>query len=292
MPIAESIHPPWHRISACLDAPITEICRLSNSTSGPTFRISCTIGRFFVKLCREADVLAAEHDGLASLLATHAIRVPKPMALATFDSISALVSEYIELSGLQTDYPLFAAQLYFTHSQHGSRFGWHRNNYIGPSQQINTQCDSWCEFFLNHRLNVQLRMAARNGYANHLQSLAERLPDAVCAILENHNPAPSLLHGDLWGGNCGFDDAGAPVVYDPAVYFGDCEAELAMTRLFGSLPDEFHVAYQQHHRLPDGWQLRASVYNLYHILNHLNIFGTAYLSPARHLMNLILSESR
>ena len=133
-------------------------------------------------------------------------------------------------------------------------------------------------------------MAWRNGYSGNIRLLGEKMPDAVGAILKHHHPPPSLLHGDLWSGNYGFDSRGEPVIIDPAVYHGDAETDLAMMQLFGSPPTSFFDKYQEFSPLPDGWQLRKSVYNLYHILNHLNIFGSSYRSHAESLMKSILRE--
>ena len=170
------------------------------------------------------------------------------------------------------------------------RFGWHRDNYIGRSHQVNSQCDDWSEFFLNYRLKFQLEMAWRNGYSGNFRLLGEKMPDAVSTVLKDHHPLPSLLHGDLWSGNYGFDNSGEPFIIDPAVYHGDAETDLAMMQLFSSPPTSFFNKYQELNPLPDGWQLRKLIYNLYHILNHLNIFGSSYRSHAESLMKSILRE--
>ena len=277
-------------ISDSLGRAISEFTPLSHSTSGPTARISCGEDRYFLKFSSDSDVLTAEYDGLCALTNSNTIRVPKPIALKSFDSTTVLVSEYIELTGQRTDYPRLATALFALHSHHGTRFGWHRDNYIGRSHQLNNQCDDWLEYFLNYRLIFQLEMAWRNGYSGNIRLLGEKMPDAVGAILKNHHPPPSLLHGDLWSGNYGFESRGEPVIIDPAVYHGDAETDLAMMQLFGSPPTNFFNKYQELNPLSDGWQLRKSVYNLYHILNHLNIFGSSYRSHAESLMKSILRE--
>ena len=278
------------RISECLGSAISEFTPLSQSTSGPTARISCGENRYFLKLGSNPDVLKAEYDGLSALANSDTIRVPNPIIVETFNKTTVLVSEYIELTGRKTDYLRLASSLFALHSHHGNRFGWHRDNYIGRSHQLNNQCDDWLEFFLNYRLIFQLEMAWQNGYSGNFRLLGEKMPDAVGAILKHHHPLPSLLHGDLWSGNYGFDSRGEPVIIDPAVYHGDAETDLAMMQLFGSPPTRFFDKYQELSPLPDGWQLRKSVYNLYHILNHLNIFGSSYRSHAESLMKSILRE--
>ena len=278
------------RISDCLGSAVSEFTPLSHSTSGPTASISCGENRYFLKFSSDSDVLTAEFDGLTALANTATIRVPKPIIVETFDTTTVLVSEYIELTGRRSDYLKLASSLFALHSHHGATFGWHRDNYIGRLHQINSQCDDWLEFFLNYRLMFQLEMAWRNGYSGKLRLLGEKMPDAVSTILKNHQPPPSLLHGDLWSGNYGFDRKGEPVIIDPAVYHGDVETDLAMMQLFGSPPTSFFDKYQELNPLPDGWKLRKSVYNLYHIVNHLNIFGSSYRSHAESLMNSILRE--
>ncbi len=282
--------PLWHEVSSRLDEQFVGITQLTYSSFGPTFKLVCAANQYFVKLSPERDVLAAEHDGLSSLGAKDAIRVPKPVALETFDSNSVLVSEYINLTGQKTDFPRLAAALFALHSQTCSNYGWHRDNYIGQSRQINTRCDNWAEFFLNHRLSYQLDLALKNGYFEENHSFVKRLPKAVKDILFDHHPQASLLHGDLWGGNFGFDEFATPVIFDPAVYCGDLETDLAMTQLFGALPKVFYSSYQKLNPLPQGWELRISVYNLYHALNHLNIFGASYLSLVENLAHNILRE--
>lgn len=291
-----SIHDPddpvWLRIADCLDEPIQTIRRLSHGGFSSTFKVSCGSTQYFVKFCEDFDALASEYDGLSALADSHTIRVPRPVLLESLDPISALAVEFIELEKPRSRYHALADKLHAMHSQHGTAFGWHRNNYIGQSPQVNTQCNNWLEFFLNHRIMYQLELAFQNGYLDKTHSLGERLPDAVTEILRHHQPKPSLLHGDLWYGNLGFDPHGTPIIFDPAVYFGDFETDLAMTALFGGLPNSFYSMYQNLHPMADDWKLRESVYNLYHILNHLNIFGRGYLSHAKNLMASIVSEVR
>jgi fructosamine-3-kinase len=158
------------------------------------------------------------------------------------------------------------------HSRPGPRFGWHRDNYIGSSPQQNGWCDDWAEFWRERRLRPQLERAG-------LRANLDRL-------LEGHKPQPSLLHGDLWSGNVGFTKDG-PVVFDPAVYYGDREADLAMTELFGGFSREFYDAYQEVLPLDAGYEKRKHLYNLYHLLNHLNLFGGGYLGQVKSTLRLL-----
>jgi fructosamine-3-kinase len=168
-------------------------------------------------------------------------------------------------------------------------FGWDRDNTIGSTRQPNGPEEDWQVFWGRNRLGFQLDLAARNGYGGRLRSEGERLLDALPALLE-HAPVPSLLHGDLWGGNMGFDREGHPVVFDPAVYYGDREADLAMTELFGGFGGDFYAAYREAWPLGPGYRTRKVLYNLYHVLNHLNLFGGGYLGQARGMVGELLAE--
>jgi fructosamine-3-kinase len=177
------------------------------------------------------------------------------------------------------------------HRQGSPSFGWHRDSHIGSTPQPNTPTTDWAAFWRDQRLGFQLHLAAANGYARTLQPAADRLLADLEALL-SHRPAPSLLHGDLWGGNLGFLRDGEPVIYDPAVYYGDREADLAMTELFGGFGGDFYAAYREAWPLDPGYGVRKTLYNLYHILNHLNLFGSGYLGQARGMIDRLLAEIR
>ena len=172
------------------------------------------------------------------------------------------------------DWAALARMLATLHRQTGPRFGWHRDNWIGATPQSNTWCDDWGEFWQEHRMRPQLELARKNGFD---------IPDPPKLM---HSPQPSLLHGDLWSGNAGFVDEG-PVIFDPAVYYGDREADLAMTELFGGFPARFYEAYSETFPLADGYETRKHLYNLYHLLNHLNIFGAGYLAQVQRTLGLL-----
>ncbi|CAI8038264.1 Probable ketoamine kinase slr1563 [Geodia barretti] len=189
-------------------------------------------------------------------------------------------------------FPRLAQDLIALHRTTGTIFGWHRDNYIGGSRQQNPFCNNWTEFFREARLHYQLSLAQKNGYSFSLQTLGEQVLSGLPEILNHHDPVPSLVHGDLWQGNCGFTTDGVPVIYDPAIYYGDRETDLAMSQLFGGFPQVFYDAYREAWPLDPGWEVRQLVYNLYHILNHLNLFGRTYLQQAEATARKILSEIR
>ena len=180
-------------------------------------------------------------------------------------------------------------QLAAMHRNGRERFGWHRDNTIGSTPQPNASSADWIKFWREQRLGFQLRLAARNGHGGRLQSQGEKLLECFPALID-HDPQPALLHGDLWGGNLGYDSDGHPVIYDPAVYYGDREAELAMTELFGGFPGHFYAAYEEAWPLEPGYRVRKTLYNLYHILNHLNMFGGGYLGQAQRMIDRLLAE--
>ncbi|HKX39068.1 MAG TPA: fructosamine kinase family protein [Burkholderiales bacterium] len=208
-----------------------------------------------------ADAFAAEADGLEALR-PH-IRVPQVLDRGVQGGKAYLRLEFLHLQGAG-NWRAMGQMLAQLHRQAGPRFGWHRDNYIGLAPQSNAWRDDWAEFFAECRLRPQ---AAKSGLKFSI--------DKAVALL-SHKPQPSLLHGDLWSGNAGFTAEG-PVIFDPAVYYGDREADLAMTELFGGFPPEFYDAYDKAFPLAEGYQERKHLYNLYHLLNHLNLFGSGYL---------------
>lgn len=248
---------------------------------------------FFVKTNRAGllDMFVAEAEGLQELWQAGAVRVPKPVCRRAADDRSWLITEFIRFGerGQESDRQ-FGEQLAAQHRHQAGRFGWHRDNTIGSTPQPNGWTDSWAEFLRRHRLGFQLELAARNGFNGSLQHKGERLLAAVDLLFSGYTPVPSLLHGDLWGGNYAFDTAGRPVIFDPAVYYGDREADLAMTELFGGFNREFHAAYRAAWPLDAGYEVRKLLYNLYHILNHANLFGGGYAARAESMMDRLLAE--
>jgi fructosamine-3-kinase len=225
---------------------------------------------------RHGDAFAAEADGLAALRKCGA-RAPEALSHGVLGKSAFLLIEHLEL-GVEGDFAALGRMLAQLHRNTGPRYGWHRDNYIGAGAQANGWCDEWPEFWRERRLRPQLELARRNGFA--LGDLPAQ------TLLEGHRPAPSLLHGDLWSGNAGFHD-GAPVIFDPAVYYGDRECDLAMTELFGGFPGQFYAAYNEAYPLEPGYERRKHLYNLYHLLNHLNIFGGGYLEQVKSALGLL-----
>lgn len=249
--------------------------------------------RYFVKLNQASRVgmFAQEASGLKALAATQTLRIPKVFCWGTAATVSYLVLEWLELEqepqkGHQQPWQQMGQQLAQLHRQGiGPAFGWHEQNVIGSTPQPNPWTPEWWVFWQQHRLGYQLKLAQRRG--GHFPQ-ADQLLAAIPGLLANHQPQPSLVHGDLWGGNAGFTATGEPLIFDPAVYYGDREVDLAMTSLFGGFPPAFYQGYQQEWPLPPGHETRKLLYNLYHVINHFNLFGGSYLSQANQIIARLL----
>ncbi len=251
--------------------------------------------KYFVKLNDAArlDMFAAEAEGLREIAATNTVRVPSPVCLGTHDHQAWLVLEYLELRGDSDNADeILGRTLAAMHRTTQERFGWRRDNTIGATPQINTEENDWIVFYRERRLRYQLDLAAANGHSGNLQKRGEQLLEALPEFFGSTRPRPSLLHGDLWGGNHAALRDGTPVIFDPAVYYGDREADIAMTELFGGFGARFHAAYREAWPLDPGYHARRELYNLYHILNHLNLFGGGYRAQAEQAIERLFRELR
>jgi len=256
------------------------------------YRLMAADGReCFVKTNRANgyDMFDAEAQGLVEMADSRTITVPRAWCWGVAGDMAYLAMDYLSLDGRGSQAEL-GRQLASLHRHTGERFGWHRNNTIGATAQENTPSDDWLAFWRDRRLGVQLRLAASKGYGGRLQGKGERVMAGFPVLFETYTPSPSLLHGDLWSGNYGFSRDGRPVIFDPATYYGDREADLAMTELFGGFSAEFYAAYQDAWPLDPAYRIRKRLYNLYHILNHLNLFGRGYAGQAEHMMDQLLGE--
>ena len=227
-----------------------------------------------------------EANGLKEIHKTECIRAPKVLLV---DS-DLLLLEFIEEGRKDKDFfSRFGFQMANLHRKTSSKFGFKENNFIGATLQTNiaikTEATNWCDFYYNKRLLYQYELAESNGLVgNELKNGFLILESRIEEILEGSEEKPSLLHGDLWSGNFLCDQQSNPCIMDPAVYYGHREADLAMTKLFGGFPDEFYRAYQKENPLPQGFDYRENIYLLYHVLNHLNLFGNSYYGQAVRLV--------
>ncbi len=242
---------------------------------------------YFVKVNQASQVgmFEAEMLGLQQMQATATIRVPKPLCCGIAGNNSYLVLEWLEMgSGNTKSWEEMGRQLAGMHRCADVKdFGWKMNNTIGSTPQINTWTTDWVEFFTKHRLGYQFQLARRRGGRfGQEQELLAAIPELL-----THHPQPSLVHGDLWGGNAGCT-VSEPVIFDPATYYGDREVDIAMTELFGGFPKVFYQGYEEVFPLDTGYEERKTVYNLYHVLNHFNLFGGGYESQANGMIKRIL----
>ncbi len=249
--------------------------------------------RYFLKTqpAHRLDMFAAEAAGLAELGAAGALRVPQPVGHGLAGGRAFLVLEALSLGG-RGDAAALGRQLAHLHRVSAAGFGWQRDNWIGATPQQNGWMDDWIAFWRERRLGVQLQLAQQNGHGGVLQRDGAILLERLDGLFAGYRPSPSLLHGDLWGGNHGYLDDGTPVVFDPAVYFGDRECDLAMSELFGGFAPAFYAAYREAWPLDAGYAVRRTLYNLYHVLNHANMFGGGYAGQAQRMLGELLSHLR
>ena len=291
--------PDWKSIAAhisaltCTPFKIASTRPVSGGCIHRAFRIDGGGNRYFVKI-NEAGYLPmfeAEADGLLTIQASRSLRVPEPLGTGLAGPHAFLLLEWLETGdSCRAGWEKMAQNLAAMHRHEGDSFGWKRDNAIGATPQLNTYESSWAAFWRKHRLAYQLELAYQNGYRAELEQGGERLLENLEDFFSGYSPRPSLLHGDLWSGNCAMDQDGSPYVFDPAVYHGDREADLAMTELFGGFPQEFYDAYREAWPLDPAYSTRKSLYNLYHVLNHANLFGGGYVRQAGSMINRLLSE--
>ena len=252
------------------------------------WRLEGTDGPVFLKTNEAAAgwMLEAEADGLQALREAGPLRVPEVLGLGGGAGLAWLALEWLELRapGAAAEQAL-GEGLGRLHSRPGPCFGWRRDNAIGASPQPNGEEDDWARFFAQQRIGAQLELGRRKGLPAALLQQGERFIERIPGLLAGRRPAPALLHGDLWGGNWAADAQGRPVVFDPAVHYGDPECDIAMTRLFGGFGPAFHAAYDAVIPPAPGRETRLRLYQLYHVLNHANLFGGGYVAQAARLMD-------
>lgn len=253
--------------------------------------------RFFVKSNRMAStsMFPVEALGLQNLRETNTIRIPGVVALGASESsaeidsaaTSFLILDYIQPQRQPGDFSeRLGRQLAELHRAGSSdQFGFPQDNFIGATPQPNTPNANWIEFWIQQRMEFQLKLAVSNGFGDAISQVGTRFVERAPQLLESTEEPPSLIHGDLWSGNFFADGDGDPVLIDPAVYYAHRESEFGMTTLFGGLDRRFYDAYCETWPLSEGWEERVETYRLYHLLNHLNLFGRSYLSGCIEIMN-------
>jgi len=249
---------------------------------------------YFVKLNApdRLGMFSAEAAGLDEIGRTKTVRVPRHVCHGTGPAASWIVLEHLDLMpaddrGMRA----LGKSLARLHRATRERYGWDRDNTIGATPQINAWADDWIAFWRERRLGFQLSLAASQGHSGRLIAIGERLMEKLPAYFAGYSPLPSLLHGDLWSGNAAMEAGGEPVIFDPAVYYGDRESDLAMTELFGGFSQSFYDAYRAEYPLDPGYATRKQLYNLYHVLNHLNLFGGSYGAQAERMIEHLLAHA-
>lgn len=247
---------------------------------------------FFIKFNQKnrLAMFEAEATGLQEIEQSQTIRVPHVICSGIEGNQSFLILENLALGkGSSNSSIRLGQQLALMHKTTSQQFGWSRDNTIGSTKQSNTQTASWINFWREHRLSFQLDLAKQNGAGQSLYIKGKKLISMLERFFIDYEPKASLLHGDLWSGNYGYFKNGDPVIFDPAVYYGDRETDIAMTELFGGFTSEFYSAYNEVWPLDKGYQQRKKLYNLYHVLNHFNLFGGGYAVQAENMVDQLLS---
>lgn len=257
---------------------------VSGGSINAAWRVQTDAGTWFIKL-NQPERLAmfeAERVGLQAL--TPHIRVPAVLGCGVAEDQAFIALEWLDLQH-QGDEAALGAALAALHRVHGDRYGWSADNTIGSTPQHNAWRADWISFYREQRLEFQLKLAHSNGYRF---KRAPALLDGLERFFAGYQPQPSLLHGDLWGGNVGWVGGSTPVLFDPACYFGDRETDLALTSLFGGFGPRFYAAYEKAWPVDAGFALRRDLYNLYHVLNHTNLFGGGYAAQAERLIERLV----
>jgi len=267
---------------------IQERRSIGGGSINQAYRISDGDRDFFLKLNRAVQygMFEAEALGLKDIADSKTIRVPRPICWGTAAGSAYIVMEYLPLgnSSRESWYQMGQdlAAMHRVISDRG--FGWRKDNTIGDTPQKNPWTADWVTFFIEHRLRYQFQLANRRGHFPRQDELLSAVP----SLLSGHDPAPSLVHGDLWSGNASVTADGTPVILDPATYYGDREVDIAMSELFGRFPQPFYEGYDAAYPLENGYEVRKTLYNLYHIINHFNLFGGGYGSQANSMIDRLL----
>ena len=274
-----------------------EIFKVNSSKTlagGSISQSKCITGKDGRKFfCKENDLrflpfFEVEAVALKQIKTTNTIRVPNVITFGKTASSSFLVLEFIEEGSTSPKgQELMGKQLASMHKKEQPFFGWEKDNCIGSTPQPNPKSENWVDFYREHRLQHQLQLAAQKGRSF---DNAERLLLNLEYFFETYSPQPSLLHGDLWGGNASHDSSGNPFIFDPATYYGDREVDIAFTYMFGGFSSSFYQGYEKEYPLDGGFAIRKPLYNLYHELNHFNLFGGGYASSAQSSINQLVSR--
>jgi protein-ribulosamine 3-kinase len=251
-------------------------------------KLETSQGSYFLKWNdrqRFPGMFKAEAKGLQLLSDANSVRVPNVVVVEEVERYQYLLLEFISAKTRTNDYwEHFGTGLANLHLSTSEKFGLDQSNYIGSLVQQNHKSENWIDFFVQQRLNSQIRLATENNLIGKIErNKFEQLFNKLPSLLPNEKP--SLIHGDLWSGNLMTDEHGLPCLIDPAVYFGHREADLAMTFLFGGFDSRYLISYNEIFPLLPGYEARFNIYNLYPLMVHLNLFGRSYLAQVVSILD-------
>ncbi len=278
-------------VSAHLGEEIVDSRSLSGGCIAQTYLLVTASGKeYFLKSgADDTTMFAKEANGLRELAKANTLRIPTVHKATPH----WLLLEYIPQGRPSRNFfRSFGEKFAAMHRYSGLAYGFSEDNFIGATPQLNQPsadaANDWCTFYWENRLLSQFYFAEKRGYGGELQQLFAQLEGKIADIIGDSEESPALLHGDLWSGNFLVDEDGEACIIDPAVYYGHREADLAMTRLFGGFDEDFYRAYNEAWPLPAGYEYRENLYKLYHVLNHLNLFGSGYLGQSIRLIKSYL----
>lgn len=260
--------------------------RVHGGDINQSYHLTTNSGEFFVKINNSQfhGMFAKEYHGLEILSDTHTIKVPKPVYTGEHDHQQFLVMEWLEEGKPSSQFWIeFATGLASLHRNYGEKFGLKENNFIGSLPQNNDEHERWSEFYSTQRILPLMKRAVREKKADDTDMrLAEKLSTRLDIIFP---PEPAaLLHGDLWSGNFMSTKTGQAAIFDPAVYYGHREMDLGMSLLFGGFDKTFYDHYNEFYPLEKGWKNRIGLCQLYPLLVHLILFGTAYYPRVKNIL--------
>ncbi|MBR9756542.1 MAG: fructosamine kinase family protein [Algicola sp.] len=278
----------FKHIENSLSAKINSITSVSGGDISSAFKIITLNQSYFLKINTASNALnmfQTEAEALKTIANTNTIATPKVIDCSKFENISFLLLEFIESrSPSSKDFKTLGKQLATLHQKTNAYFGLQKDNFIGSLIQANKPTDSWNTFYVNKRLLPQLQLTIQNDLLLESDCPSkEQMLDKLHPYFKNIKP--SLLHGDLWGGNYLISTNGIPFLIDPAMYFGHSEMDIAMTKLFGGFSENFYKAYHNSIPIDQFTSTRIEIYQLYYLLVHLNLFGSSYRNSVKTILN-------
>lgn len=275
-----------------LDLAIESASPVGGGDIHQAFQLKTPDKTFFLKLNQAASLplFETEAHSLETLLATGVVIAPKPVAYGLSGNQAYLLMDFLPM-GSRGDDEQRGKDLALMHHQiePQKRFGWFEDNFIGHTLQANAWHTDWVSFYRDQRLLPQLELAQAHGASHALLDAGEQLAAQLNKFFTDYQPEASLLHGDLWAGNSSFLTSGDAVFFDPASYYGDRETDLAMTELFGGFSSAFYDGYNSVFPIDAGYQMRKPLYQLYHLLNHFNLFGGHYQQQSLNVIQRLLN---